>query len=335
MTQKETTISIILPIYNVERYLPKCLGSIAQQSFGDFEVIVVDDSSTDQSRAIVEDFAQNDDRFCVIHNNNKGLAHARNLGLEVAHGRYIAFVDGDDWIHPQMLEYLLSTLVKTGSDIAMSDFIKTDNSNFQLPDYDNHLQPHVFDGYRAVKSLIENKKTCYTVVWNKIYDRTIIGNTRFLDVVSEDTSFNMELFIKAKTVSYLPLPLVYYRQHSYSITHQATAAYHIDRVASAFLSYDKVLRNNSPQLEKIFLWRWLKYALNRLNSARNTDYELYARQIVSSIMDEYWSDAERLLPKQKQKLLKAMWKNKHFNSLVLTTHKWIKSLKRIINNATN
>ena len=304
-----------------------CLESIAQQSYPDFEVIVIDDGSTDGSGAVAEEFARKDNRFFVIHQSNNGMALARNAGLDVARGKYVAFVDSDDWIHPQMLELMLSSLIKTGSDISMADFIKTSDSNHSLAEYEDFPLPHVFDGYSAVKSLIENIKPGYSVVWNKLYDRKLIGHTRFMKTVSEDFSFNMALFMKASTVSHLTVPLVYYRQRKDSVTHSADYAYYIDRVASAFQGYDVILRHNSPQLEKQFLWRWLKYALNRLNMVRNTEYEPYASDVVSTIMTEYWSDAVALLPWHKQILLKSMWKNKNLNSFILSIHKWLKSLQ--------
>ena len=332
--QKEVTISIIIPIYNVERYLPMCLESIVQQSFGDFEVIVIDDGSTDGSGAIAEEFAKKDQRFSVIHQSNNGMALARNVGLDVARGQFIAFVDGDDWVHPEMLEYLLSTLVKTGADIAMSDFIKTEDSNYRFSEYKELPQPQVFDGYTAIKLLVENVRPIFSVVWNKLYDRNLIGNLRFSDIVSEDSFFNMSVYAKSSVVSYLQIPLVSYRQREDSVTHNVDFTYYIDKVESAFQGYGLVLRNSDSQLEEVFLWRWLRYALNRLNKARGTEFESYAKQKITSVMTEYWPDAERLLPWNKRILLKAMWKHEYFNSMVLGFHERLKSFRENNINST-
>ncbi|MBR5118186.1 MAG: glycosyltransferase [Muribaculaceae bacterium] len=324
---RDITVSVIIPVYNVGRYLPKCLESIARQSFGNFEVIVVDDGSTDDSGSIADDFAKLDSRFRVIHQKNLGLSAARNVGLDEARGEHITFVDGDDWIHPQLYEWLLSTLIKTGADIAMCDFVKTDNSNMPISDYNEIPLPNVNDGYAATKSLIENKKPSYSVVWNKLYNRDLIGGHRFLNTTSEDSMFNMAIYMKASVVSHLPLPLVYYRQREDSITHNNNAAYYIDKVDSAFQSYDSVLRNHCNELEKLFLWRWFRYALNRLEMAQGTEFESYAQQKVSSIMGEYWSDAKRLLPWHKSALLKTMWKHQRINSLVLSLNKRLKNIR--------
>lgn len=321
---RDITISVIIPVYNVERYLQKCLESIALQSFGDFEAIVVDDGSTDGSGAIADEFSLKDNRFKVIHKENGGLASARNVGLDAATGKYIAFLDGDDWAHPQLYEFLLSELIKSSAKIAMSNFTKVYNSYINNPKFDTDSVPKVTDGYTAVKSLIEYTNPSYIVVWNKLYDRDLIGASRFMDIVSEDMAFNMELYMKASIVSYLPLPLIYYRQREKSITHNANEAYQIDKIATAFHGFNTSLRNNDNLLESIFLWRWFKYALNRLNAAQGTIHEFYANQMVSSLMDEYLTDIKRLLPWHKRKLLMTMWKHKRLNNIVISLHKWLK-----------
>jgi glycosyltransferase involved in cell wall biosynthesis len=324
---RDIIVSVIIPVYNVGRYLPKCLESIAHQSFGNFEVIIVDDGSTDDSGIIADDFAKNDSRFHVIHQENLGLSVARNVGLDEARGEHITFVDGDDWIHPQLYEWLLSTLIKTGADIAMCDFVKTDNSNMPISDYKELPLPNVNDGYAATKSLIENRNPSYSVVWNKLYNRDLIDSHRFLDTTSEDSMFNMAIYMKASVVSHLPLPLVYYRQREDSITHNTNAAYFIDKVDSAFQSYDSVLRNHDNDLEKLFLWRWFRYALNRLNMARGTEYEQYAEQRISAIITDHWQDAKRLLPWHKRLLVMTMWKHKGINKFVLGVHELLKTVR--------
>ena len=111
-------ISVIVPVYNVERYLPPCLESIAAQKFGDVDVLMVDDGSTDGSAALAEEFARRDPRFRLVHQENGGLSKARNTGIEVATGEFIAFVDSDDVLPPRAYELLMAALDETGSDFA-------------------------------------------------------------------------------------------------------------------------------------------------------------------------------------------------------------------------
>ena len=111
-------ISIIVPVYNVESYLRKCLDSILAQTYRDLEILVVDDGSTDGSGAICDEYAGKDDRIKVFHTENKGLSCARNLGLDSANGDWIGFVDSDDWIELDMYEVLLRKAEKTGADVV-------------------------------------------------------------------------------------------------------------------------------------------------------------------------------------------------------------------------
>ena len=124
MSQEKSLVSIVVPVYNAGRYLPRCLDSIAAQTYGDIEVILVDDGSTDSSGSICDRYCTRDGRFRVIHQENKWLAEARNAGLSAARGDYVYFVDSDDWIHPQAVETLLAAIGKTGCEVAFGDYLE-------------------------------------------------------------------------------------------------------------------------------------------------------------------------------------------------------------------
>ena len=115
-------ISIIVPVYNVERYLGKCINSILNQTFADFELILVDDGSTDRSGYICDDYKKKDNRIKVIHKENGGLSSARNAGLDIAKEKYIGFVDSDDFINKNMYEFLYKDIKVNNSDIAICDY---------------------------------------------------------------------------------------------------------------------------------------------------------------------------------------------------------------------
>ena len=117
--QNDSLISIIVPVYNVESYLPYCLESISNQTYTHFEAILVDDGSTDTSGVICDDYCKKDTRFTVIHQENQWLSGARNTGLSAAKGDFFCFVDSDDYIHPRYLEVLYNALEQTGCDVAM------------------------------------------------------------------------------------------------------------------------------------------------------------------------------------------------------------------------
>ena len=117
-------VSIIVPVYNVEKYLERCLDSLINQTLKDIEIILVDDGSTDDSGNICDKYAKKDKRIKVIHKENGGLSDARNIGLSIANGRYLQFVDSDDFIHKQMIEILYNTIINNNADISICDFDK-------------------------------------------------------------------------------------------------------------------------------------------------------------------------------------------------------------------
>ena len=129
-------ISFIIPVYNVEKYLAQCIESVLVQSHDNIEIILVDDGSTDKSGEICDNFSKTDNRVRVIHQENRGASAARNAGLGIAKGNYIAFIDSDDYVSPSMAEKLLDAISKTDSDLAMCNFAYTD----ELGKRDGHLE---------------------------------------------------------------------------------------------------------------------------------------------------------------------------------------------------
>ena len=115
-------VSIIIPVYQVEKYLDKCIASVVGQTYQNLQIILVDDGSTDRSPAICDNWKEQDSRITVIHQPNGGLSRARNAGLKIATGEFVGLVDSDDWIEPLMIETLLSALQETAADIAVGGF---------------------------------------------------------------------------------------------------------------------------------------------------------------------------------------------------------------------
>ena len=128
-------ISIVVPVYKVEKYLNRCVDSILNQTYTDFECILVDDGSPDKCGQICDEYAELDKRIRVIHKENGGLSDARNVGIDAAKGEYILFVDSDDWIHPQLIELTLKIIIKEKADVVSYDYKKVNNAG-NLPFYD-------------------------------------------------------------------------------------------------------------------------------------------------------------------------------------------------------
>lgn len=172
-------ISVVVPVYRVEKYIRRCVDSILSQTFSDFELILVDDGSPDNCGAICDGYAKKDTRIRVIHQKNQGQAAARNHAIDIARGQWVTFVDGDDVIHPQMLEHLLRAAEENGVNISMCGALEAE----ALPEH--FMDPT--DGKSACKAMDEKglKELCvhgehrYWVVWGKLIRRRIVEKFPF------------------------------------------------------------------------------------------------------------------------------------------------------------
>ena len=173
------TITVIIPVYRVERYLEKCVDSVLGQTYRDLEIILVDDGSPDGCGGICDRYAAVDSRVKVIHKPNGGLSSARNAGLDAAHGRYIGFVDSDDYIDPAMYEKLLAALERTGADMSLCDVIYVDEQGqraAEIPPLPQEvLRPE--QAYQRVELARDGWR--YVTAWNRLYRREIFDGLRF------------------------------------------------------------------------------------------------------------------------------------------------------------
>ena len=196
MKQKDL-ISIIIPVYNVERYLNRCIDSVINQSYKNLEIILVDDGSTDTSGKICDEYAIKDNRIKVIHQKNAGVSNARNNGLKNAKAEYIGFVDSDDFIELDMYEYLHDLLLKYNADISICqvDYIKGDNIKYNMLLKENKIMT-------KEKAL----ETLYTQLYNvnKLFKRNFIENIFFTEdvFVGEDMLFCLKCFEKVNKIIY-------------------------------------------------------------------------------------------------------------------------------------
>ena len=201
-------ISIIAPVYNIQEYLSQCLTSICNQTFPDLEIIVVNDGSTDGSGKICDKFALKDPRIRVIHQANKGVSAARNAGLQMAQGDYLAFVDGDDWIESDMYELLLEQLVKQEADIAVCSHYKDKGGKSKARYQSGAI--HALTRNDALKALAQDK-WLRNYVWDKLYKRQLFENLTFPEgCIYEDLAINYQLFFRANKVVVVDTPKYHY-----------------------------------------------------------------------------------------------------------------------------
>ena len=204
-------VSIIVPVYNVEKYINRCIDSILAQTFNDWECILVDDGSPDKSGDICDEYAARDSRIRVIHKQNGGVSSARNAGLDVAHGEYIYFIDSDDYVELEALELLLSKAKQSEADIMVhgivNDYIYKQSSTavkyVSLPEKDYSTILEMADRWGLLKGPV-----------NKLFKNSIIKNKslRFDESISygEDTKFTFEYLVHCHSIAFVPRHLYHY-----------------------------------------------------------------------------------------------------------------------------
>lgn len=207
----QTKLSIIVPVYNVAPYLNYCIDSILCQTFSDYELILIDDGSTDGSGEICDSYKQKDNRVRVIHQRNKGFSGARNAGLEMATGKYLAFVDSDDYIHPLMYQTLISVIEKDESDVAACESVRTEKNKIFTDD--DIVKRNYEIVYWSLDESLQNISLLNLVVWNKIYRRSIVNEIRFEDkAFCEDIGYNAEVLKRMhSSIAFVKFPFYYYR----------------------------------------------------------------------------------------------------------------------------
>lgn len=240
----EKIISVVVPIYNVEKYLAKCIDSIKVQTYKNLEIILVNDGSADDSGKICDAYAKKDQRIKVIHKVNGGLSDARNAGIEAAKGYYIGFVDSDDYINANMYERLVNIMKADNSEIAVCNYTlvyeETEKSIFENSDfYDEHLLIDNKD--KLIKYTMKNNYDVFTVAWNKLYRRELFNGIRYpKGKIHEDVFTTYKLLYKAQKISYTKAVMYYYLQRQTSIMGQkfnAKRLYRLDALQEQLKFY--------------------------------------------------------------------------------------------------
>ena len=260
-------LSIIVPVYNAEKYLDRTISNILEQTFTDFELLLIDDGSKDSSGKICDQWKKKDTRVKVIHQNNTGVGGARNTGLDAAQGEYIGFVDNDDFIHPQMYEILISVAEKENADIVMSiekKIRETDKITFE--NYQISNLKYIELSFEAmIKGLFSNasEEGPYIHIWNKIYRNTLVSAIRFLDKSTEDAIFNCFVYGKTNKMVMIDnsISLYYWISRYSSLSHNLFTGYYAGYVDSYFGLSKKMLKEY-PEYSHYALEKTLKIFLS-------------------------------------------------------------------------
>ena len=192
-------ISVIIPVYNVEQYIERCIRSVIVQTYKNLEIIIVDDGSTDNSGNICDKLAQEDNRIKVFHQVNKGVSAARNIGLQEAHGEFIGFVDSDDFIDSDMYEYLYSLIKDNGADISFCKF-----RHFDFPmhfdDFEEIGGFEVIDSTEGLKRIVYHKQGFKGSIWIGLYLKKVISQFPVGIHHYEDEEFKIKCFLKSRKI---------------------------------------------------------------------------------------------------------------------------------------
>ena len=243
MPCEKPLLSIIVPVYDVERYLPKCIDFILAQTFTDFELILVEDGSPDDCPALCDAAAAKDTRIRVIHQKNGGLSAARNAGLDAARGEWIGFVDSDDYIAPEMYEALYKAVQSTGADLALCDYAEVDETGAPCPPMHISLAEQVFTGQELLKNATD---TMIQPAWNKLYRRAIFAQLRYPEgKLNEDLFLIPEVCLQIQKAVVVPKALYYYVQRGGSIMNGSKTLRHFDAAEAAQRYWDCLVENGA------------------------------------------------------------------------------------------
>ena len=264
-------VSVIIPVYNAERYIAETLQSVCGQTYPHMEVLCIDDGSTDDSGRYIREFAARDDRIHYYYMENRGVSHARNEGLRQAVGEYVAFVDADDCIASRMLEEMVAAAQKTSADVAVCRYDTEMTEEAVVPVGESA----VITPEDVIQEMMMPRQQMAAFVWNRLYRRSFLEENRIrFDTevrVAEDTLFNYECLCNGARVVEVPAVLYHYRIHEDSCMFQK--GFHRAKL-TANVSYDRMLAGPHPKewdkpirlgcmgYNIMMLWQIYKYSVD-------------------------------------------------------------------------
>lgn len=285
-------ISVIVPVYNVEPYLENCIESILNQTFGDFELILIDDGSDDRSKLICDTYAGKDERIFVFYQEHRGVAAGRNKGIKKSRCEYIAFVDADDYVDGKYLETLYRTIKKYRADLVLSDAVDV----WKEPQPEQGHKSDVFDAKRAeVLSKAEAYRRMFLCIhtsvtlWANLYHRRVFQDIKFPEgEIHEETKVLHQLIENCGRIVCIQYKGYYWRIRKGSLLHGGTASEKYTAVRNAKHLWD-FMREHYPDAEdaaKIFYVNTCLQSLNRMICSQEKGYEKKCRILRSKIIGE-------------------------------------------------
>ncbi|MCD8378737.1 MAG: glycosyltransferase [Lachnospiraceae bacterium] len=261
----EPTVSIIVPIYNAEKTLARCVESVLKQAYRDFELILVNDGSSDSSAEICDSFAKDDSRVRAIHKENTGVSDTRNQGIAAARGTYVQFIDSDDWIAPDAVGLFVRTMEENDCDMVITDFYRVNGERVSQKgaiDTDGLMDRATFAQYMMQKP----SDFYYGVLWNKLFKRSILKEHEMKMDTSiswcEDFIFNLEYILYVNKIYALKVPIYYYVKTKGSLVSQGMSmkkTIQMKRMVFAYYNnfYKEVLSEEDYEKRRLSVYRFL------------------------------------------------------------------------------
>jgi len=316
----EGKVSIIVPIYNVEKYLTQCIESLIGQTYKNIEIVLVDDGSPDNCPKMCDDWAKKDDRIKVLHKQNGGLMAAWRDGSKISTGEYIAFVDSDDFVEPVFIEELYNALTRNGADISIGDYYEYRDGEKKL--MSQHTEAKLFtrsESFSCVELLGEKYKFAHGR-FNKLYKREIVEACyKYLNTsvtMGEDLNLTFCALNMAKKVAYTPVPVYDYRIVSNSMSHVKKDFWpSYDMVLNAIANYVTEVQAE-PHVKKVFyeyVHKFFYYCAKHYHSLKQK--ENFKNLLKSETLKKYYWP----VPAQgsRHKLFKVLYKLKMYNTMLL------------------
>ncbi len=237
-------MTLLVLVYNTENYIKRCLDSVIKQTYKELEIILIDDGSEDSSGKICDEYAEKDKRIKVVHRQNQGISLERNFGISIAKGKYIGFVDTDDYIEPSMIEKLVESIEKNNTDISICNYYPNNKTNLE----------ELFTSRKAM-TYIMNKKYFRGYTWNKLYKTEMMRKLLFDKTIfmAEDLLFNCEYLLESEKCSYINEKLYHYNINNNSISNSKIS----EKYLTILDMYDKLKKiyqdNNIDYLPYLYI----------------------------------------------------------------------------------
>ena len=285
-------ISIIVPSFNEEKYIARCLDSILNQTFTDFEIICVDDNSTDSTFEIIREYAKKDSRVVPLKNPGKGVSSARNFGLDHAKGEYIGFVDSDDFIQPQMYEFLYRAIQENDCEMSVCRYDKTSEFNTKVFEYScRECFGEEFINFYDAGFVEKNELTLTSACMKLIKKELIKRSEKFLGYrVGEDTIYCADLWTKTNKIFLVDLPLYCYYINTQSVSY--TEIWHekwFDLIETRFIAFEKFKALKNSLTSSFYLERGMKLLLSYRFNIKGTPNEEVFKKPIKKYFKKYLS----------------------------------------------